>query len=384
HQEDLEDTAVKVCRLLKDIVERQLVSDVPVCTLLSGGLDSSALTAFAADAFKREGMGPIYTYSIDYSDNESHFQANHFQPDSDSLWVDFVSGFLGTCHHKIVVDIPELAEALTEAVRAKDLPGMADIDSSLYLFCREIKKEATVALSGEAADEIFGGYPWFHDEDVLREGTFPWIRSLNKRLSLLSPELIKYIRPEEYMEARYRETLAEVPRLPGEDPLEARRREMFYLNMMWFMTTLLDRKDRMSMAHGLEVRVPFCDHRLVEYIWNVPWKIKMCDNQVKGILRRALVGILPTEILSRRKSPYPKTHHPEYMSAVKKSLLEILRDYNSPLLPLIDADAVLSMIDSKKIVFSRPWFGQLMADAQYFAYLIQVDAWLREYRVIIS
>jgi asparagine synthase (glutamine-hydrolysing) len=357
HENDVEDTAEEIRRLLKDSVERQLVSDVPVCVLLSGGLDSSALAAFAAGAFKQEGKGPLHTYSVDYKDNERYFQSSRYQPDADAPWVEYMSRFLGTIHHKITVDIPALAEALDMAVKARDLPGMADVDSSLYLFCREIKKEATVALSGEAADEVFGGYPWFHSETALNREGFPWLRALRERLRLLSPELRKHLRGEEYVLARYRETLKDVPRLPGESVLEARRREMFYLNIIWFMSTLLDRKDRMSMANGLEVRVPYCDHRLVEYVWNIPWEMKTYGGKAKGILRRALSGVLPVEVLSRRKSPYPKTHHPAYLAAVKRRLLEILDDPGSPLLPLIDSEAVRAMALSEEKTFNYPWFA---------------------------
>ncbi len=385
HNESLEDTAAHVQYLLKDTVERQLISDVPLCTLLSGGLDSSALTAFAASAFKEKGVQePLHTYSIDYRDNDNHFKASNYQPDADSSWVNYVSDYLGTCHHQIIIDIFDLAEALTKSVEARDLPGMADVDSSLYLFCREIKKEATVALSGEAADEIFGGYPWFHLQDSQTKGTFPWVRSLKERIGLLSPELIKYIKPEEYLSTRYQETLAEVPHLPGEEEDEARQRELLYLNIEWFMKTLLDRKDRMSMANGLEVRVPFCDHRLVEYVWNIPWHMKYCDSKEKGILRRSLKGILPENVLYRRKSPYPKTHNPAYLAAVRSWLMEILEDSTSPLLPLINTKKLHSMLNNKQNMFSEPWFGQLMADAQYFAYLIQVDTWLRKYEVKIT
>jgi len=384
HEDDLETTAQKVRELFRDSVTRQLVADVPVCTLLSGGLDSTAITAFAAQAFKEAGMGPLHTYSIDYAGNDRHFRPNEFQPNSDAHWVYQVSEYYNTIHHSVIIDTSRLVESLVPAVRARDLPGMADVDSSLYLFCCEIKKEATVGLSGECADEIFGGYPWFHNEEALNSGNFPWVRMLPERMSLLAPEVCNYLKPEEYIARRYQETLAEVPRLQGEDPRDARRREMFYLNINWFMTTLLDRKDRMSMATGLEVRVPFCDHRLVEYAWNIPWSMKTCDGMEKGILRRALQGILPEAVLKRRKSPYPKTHNPAYLAAVRQWLLQILGDPASPLLPLLDINKVRSLARSDKPAFGRPWFGQLMTDPQLFAYLAQVDTWLREYKVVIK
>ena len=149
HKDDLDTTAISIMELFKDSVERQLVADVPVCTFLSGGIDSSAITAIAANAFKKNGLGSLHTYSIDYVGNDQHFTSNAFQPNSDAPWVKRVSDFLGTKHHYITVDTPQLVEALTISLRAKDVPGMADIDSSLYLFCKEVKEEATVALSGE-------------------------------------------------------------------------------------------------------------------------------------------------------------------------------------------------------------------------------------------
>ncbi len=384
HEDDLNTTTAKVRDLFCDAVTRQLVADVPVCTLLSGGLDSSAITAVAAGVRKQTGAEQLHTWSVDFQDNERYFQPDLFQPNSDAQWVERVSKDLGTEHHEIILDTPELVDALAAAVRARDLPGMADVDASLYLFSRAIKQSATVALSGECADEIFGGYPWFHKPQAAAEGTFPWLRGLAERVHMLNPEIINLLHPEEYVSRRYRETLADVPRLPGEDPGEAHLRELMYLTINWFMATLLDRKDRMSMVVGLEVRVPFCDHRLVEYAWNIPWTMKNYGNMEKGILRRAVAGLLPEDVLNRRKSPYPKSHHPAYLEAVRRVATEILEDASSPLLPLINADNVRRMTQSTGSFFKLPFYGQLMTDAQYFAYLIQVDTWLREYHVLIN
>jgi asparagine synthase (glutamine-hydrolysing) len=383
HSEDEETTALKVHDLLKDTVERQLVSDVPVCTLLSGGLDSSALTAFATAYYQKQGQGQLTTYSVDYVDNAKYFKSNAFQPNADAPWIQKMSQFLGTDHHDIQFDTPELFEALEAAVIARDLPGMADVDGSLYLFCREIKKAATVAVSGEAADELFGGYPWFHREDLLNANTFPWAKATSERTKWLSPELRDLINPEAYVEERYRQALTEVPHLAGENQQQRKMREMSYLNISRFMPTLLDRKDRMSMAVGLEVRVPFCDHRLVEYVWNIPWGIKNAGNREKGILRKALKGILPEEILTRKKSPYPKTFNPNYFTSVKKGMLQILDDSTSPLLPLIDRNYIRQIAESNEEQ-SIPWFGQLMAGPQAFAYLIQVHTWLKHYNVSVK
>ncbi len=381
HPDDPETTATRVRGLLQDAVERQLVSDVPVCALLSGGVDSSAITAFAAGAYRRAGTGALNTYSVDYVDNDRHFRPSDFQPDADGPWARRVADWFGTRHHQVQLDNSDLVDALDAAVRARDLPGMADVDASLYLFSRAIKRDATVALSGECADEVFGGYPWFRRPEAVAADTFPWALGLGERWRLLSPELVRHIMPEAYLAERYREALAEVPALPGEDPADARLRQIAYLTLTRWMPVLLDRKDRMSMAVGLEVRVPYCDHRLVEYVWNVPWPVKRWSGQEKGLLRKALAAVLPSAVLERRKSPYPKTYNPAYLAAVRERLLDILADPGSPLRPLVDVDRVRAMCRPDAPVSTTPWFGQLMAGPQLLAYLVQTDVWLREYRV---
>lgn len=384
HTDDFETTVETIRSLVLDSTLRQLVADVPVATLLSGGLDSSIITAVAANAFRQQGRGTLHTYSIDYKDHDLHFEANAFQPNSDAPFARLVSEFANTKHHTIQFDTPELIAALQDAVIARDLPGMTDVDASLYLFCREIKKNTTVVLSGECADEVFGGYPWFFREEMLKAETFPWALMTTERANWLSAEVRQAIKPEEYVLSRYQETLAQVPRLTGEDPFEEKRREMFYLNITWFMNTLLDRKDRMSMAASLEARVPFCDHRIVEYVWNVPWAMKTHEGREKGILRKAMEGILPQEVLYRKKSPYPKTHHPAYTEATRCWLKDVLNDPSAPLLSLIDKAHVSRIANLDAKASGIPWFGQLMSTPQLFAYLASVDYWLREYNVSIK
>lgn len=384
HEQNMEATAEQVRELLKDTVERQLVSDVPVCTLLSGGLDSSALTTLAVNYYNDNGQGNVHTYSVDYIDNDKHFKAHAFQPNSDAPWIERMTTHLGTIHHPVQFDTPELVSALKAATLARDLPGMADVDASLLLFCHEIKKDATVAISGEAADEIFGGYPWFHREEALHANTFPWSLASAMRADLIAPDVAAWIKPLDYIGDRYMQAIAEVPHLDGETEQLRKMRQMSYINITRFMPTLLDRKDRMSMAAGLEVRVPFCDHRLVEYVWNIPWEIKTSGDREKGILRKALRGVLPDDVLTRKKSPYPKTHNPNYLAAVKGLLLDVLNDPGSPLLPLINVKKVRELAESDTAKSNIPWFGQLMSGPQLFAYLYQLNIWLKEYKVVIG
>ncbi len=378
HLDDADTTAEKLRELLEDIAVRQLQSDVPIGTLLSGGLDSSILTALAARAVKGS---PLSTFSVDYRDSSRYFVANQFETNPDGPWIQTVSKYLGTDHHSIVLDNHDLPDALPHAMQAADIPGMTDIDASLLLFCREIKKKVTVALSGECADEVFGGYPWFHNPAAASEKGFPWVRMVEQRSAFLSPEINKLIKPIEYALDRYHQARAEVPRLPGENAAEAQVREVFYLNITRFMPTLLDRKDRMSMACGLEVRVPYSDHRLVEYVWNIPWSLKNYGGLPKGILRYAAKGLLPDEVLMRQKSPYPKTHHPIYREIIKAQLEQVLNNPDSPLLNLVQPEKLLEMLRSNRLLMDKPWFGQLMGDTQYMAYLLQVNRWLEHYKV---
>ncbi len=384
HLDDEESTINNVRTLVLNAIKRQLVSDVPLCTFLSGGLDSSAISQIAAEEYKEKGLGQLKTFSIDYEGNEQFFHANEFQPNSDNYYIKLMQQETDSIHHNITVNIDQLFAALKEGVIARDLPGMADIDSSLYLFSKEIKKEATVALSGECADEIFGGYPWFFREEDLHSGTFPWLRSLEIRENILAKEIREKIDVKEYVNQRYQETLAEVPYLPDDSEEERKMRKLFYLNINWFMATLLERKDRMSMATGLEVRVPYADHLLVEYVWNIPWELKALNGREKGLLRKALEGLLPEEVIYRKKSPYPKTHNPYYTKLAKRALTEVLNDPNSPILKIIDKKEVEKLISNAEETFTTPWFGQLMQGPQLLAYLWQVNYWLKEYQVEIE
>ena len=383
HQDSLDETAEKIRYLFTDAVTRQLVSDVPLCTFLSGGLDSSAIAGIAANAFQKEGKGQLHTYSIDYEGNDQFFKSNEFQPDSDGAFINKMTETFNTIHHYSVISQEQLAEDLIEAVHVRDLPGMADVDSSLLWFCREIKKDFVVSLSGECADEIFGGYPWFHRLDDLNRSGFPWMRSIDERQGLLKDHWQERLNLKEYSLSKYQQMVSETPTLDGESKQDAQRRELFYINMLSFMTTLLDRKDRMSMGASLEVRVPFADHRLVEYVWNVPWEMKMVGNREKGILRKALEGLLPEEVLYRKKSPYPKTHHPAYRKIVKGMLESSLQDRSSVLYEFFDKEKLQQIVQTEGASFKEPWFGQLMTGPQLLAHLVQIHHWFKDYQINI-
>ncbi len=379
HPDNFAKTCETIDFLLKDSIERQLISDVPLCTFLSGGLDSSIITKYASDYCYKAGLPPLDTYSIDYVDNDKNFVKSDFQPNSDNYYINLMVNKLHTKHHSIVIDTPELAEYLEDAMIARDMPGMADIDSSLLLFCKNVKPTATVSLTGECADEIFGGYPWFFRNDALDSGTFPWSIAISERQKLLNSSISQKIDLQNYIDYRYNESLKEVEILDSDSLETAEKRKISYLTLNWFMQTLLDRSDRMAMYNGFELRVPFCDYRLAQYVWNIPWEVKALNGREKGLLRYISRKFLPAEIVDRKKSPYPKTHNPTYLAKVKSMLTEIMANKNAPINYLLNRDYILDILETDGKAFSRPWFGQLMTGPQLMAYLCQVNMWLEKY-----
>lgn len=375
--ENEETAAEHTYLLVKDSIERQLVSDVPLATFLSGGLDSSIISKIASDIYNKNGK-TLDTYSVDYTDNDKYFKKSLFQPNKDSDYIDVISSYIGSNHHNIVLNNVDVANALEEATIERGIPGFVDIDSSLMLFCKEVKKDFTVCLSGECADEIFAGYPWYHKKEILFENVFPWARNTNIRQRILKNGFLSD--GEEYLQSAYKNTLKNISYLESDDKINKRMREMFVLNLNWFMQTLLARKDNMSMASSLEVRVPFCDYRLVEYAYNMPWNIKALDGREKGILRKAFENDLPKEIAWRKKSPYPKTHNPAYFARVKELLAIALTDKSTPLIDWIDIDNLYLLLQNPDSL-PEPWYGQLMGIPQIAAYIYQIYAWIKHYNV---
>lgn len=381
HEDNYEQTVEKTAFLLENAVKNQMISGVPVCTFLSGGLDSSLVSAICARELRKEGKR-LHTFSFDFVGNDKNFQANMFQPSQDRPYVEKMVTFLDSEHHYLECDSRTQADYLYASIDAKGLPAMADVDSSLLYFCSQVAKEYKVALTGECADEIFGGYPWFHKKECFEAHAFPWSMDMEPREALLSGDVLQAVDLKAHARRAYEKTIRETPRLLGEDPTESRRREISYLNLKWFMVTLLDRMDRTSMYSGLEARVPFADHRIVEYMWNVPWEMKCPDGVVKGLLRAAGEGDLPNEVLYRRKSPYPKTYHPEYEKMLGDRLREVIADPNAPIRNLIDKKKTEEFLESPSD-YGKPWYGQLMAGPQMVAFMLQVNYWLETYHIAV-
>ena len=375
HRDSFEETAAKVRELVLDAIKRQMVSDVPIGTFLSGGLDSSIISAVCAGEMNKRGE-VLRTFSVDYQNNDQYFVPGKFQPNSDGEYIELMRDHIGSCHSRTELTPEDLLNVLEDAVIARDLPGMADVDFSLLAFCRCIRKDVKVALSGECADEIFGGYPWYRDPEVRSAEGFPWAQNTPHRLSLLHPDVRREIDGRQLVMDAYRDTCRESDVLPGTSDLERRMKEMVNLNFRWFMQTLLDRKDRMSMYCGLEVRVPFCDFRIAEYLYGVPWEFKDWQGKEKGLLRSSVDGLLPEQVLWRKKSPYPKTFDPRYAQMAAGRLRQLLEEPNAPLFTVVDRSAVEALYDAEPI---WPWYGQLMRVPQTMAWLLQLDFWLRRY-----
>ncbi|MFJ9870587.1 asparagine synthase (glutamine-hydrolyzing) [Streptomyces sp. NPDC101165] len=346
HTDDRDTTVATVRSLLDDIVRRQLVADVPRCTLLSGGLDSSAMTALAARQLAEHGE-KVRSFSVDFAGQTDNFVADELRGTPDTPFVHDVARLARTDHQDIVLDAQSLADpgVREKVIRARDLPaGFGDMDTSLLLLFRAVRDQSTVALSGESADEVFGGYLQFFDEEARRAETFPWLvhfgRHFGDDADVLRPDLAKTLDLEGYIADGYRTAVAAIHRLDGESDFEYRMRQICHLHLTRFVRILLDRKDRMSMAVGLEVRVPFCDHRLVEYVYNTPWSLKSFDGREKSLLREATADLLPRSVYDRVKSPYPSTQDPRYARALQVQVKDLLDRPSHPVFDLVDRERV--------------------------------------------
>ena len=385
HTDDVPTTVRNVREILEDTAKRQLIADVPLCTLLSGGLDSSALTALA----QKHVDGTVRTFSVDFTGYEDNFTADDVRGTPDSPYVREVAQFVGTDHTDITLSTEQLMdpEVRAAALHARDIPaGIGDMDTSLYLLFKAVRERSTVALSGESADEVFGGYRDFHDADTVAADTFPWLAGRMMAHDPANPGLFdgglyRSLDLPGYLDAQYRKALAEVPELTGPaaaDPHERRMREICYLYLTRFLPNLLDRKDRMSMAVGLEVRVPFCDHRLVEYVFGTPWAHKTFDGREKSLLRAATADLLPESVVKRVKSPYPSTQDETYEKELRERAAQLLRRDDSPVSPLIDRDAVRQRIDA-------PLDGNSsMGTRIQLERVLDLDTWLRDYSVSLD
>ncbi|TPG67877.1 asparagine synthase (glutamine-hydrolyzing) [Brevibacillus laterosporus] len=384
HTDSVEETAEHIKYLLEDTVKRQLIADVPVVSMLSGGLDSSGLVSIAGRQFFDKGE-QLSTYSVDFVGSAQDFVADVARPSLDAPYAKMLSEHVGTKHHSITLTSEQLLENMLIPMRMRDLPGYGDMETSLHLLFREMKKDATVAISGESADEIFSGYPWFHQEEYLDSPTYPWlINTWDKFASLLHQDVIENIQPSKYAAMRYAEAIKEVPLLENETTTQMRQRKMSYVFITRFLIGLLERKDRASMYAGFEVRVPFCDYRLVEYAFNIPFDMKTIGNIEKGILRQAFKGYMPEEVRLRRKSAYPSTQDPIYFAGVHSAFHEMMSNSNAPIHDLLDKKKILNLLDGKSALLQGKMHSSQGLLLKLMEYFIQINMWLIEYNITIT
>jgi asparagine synthase (glutamine-hydrolysing) len=385
HEDDLPRTIERIRELLDASVTRQIISDVPLCTLLSGGLDSSAITAIAHGVTAPLGQ-PMRSFSVDFVGQRGAFSDDGPHKSHDIPFVrDFVR-HIGCNHTEIMLASEELIDDVLDRVvlRASDLPLSlsGDMCSSLYQLFKAVRKESTVALSGESADEIFGGYAWFHQPQAVNARMFPWLTMTGTVFNgsdILTRELRDALRLREFQSDSYAQAVAETPRLEGESQEDARMRELTYLHMTRFLQFMLERKDRMSMAVGLEVRVPFCDPELVDYAFNIPWKMKSFDGREKSVLRAAVRERLPKSIVDRVKSPYPSTQDPAYERGLREKVAALVNDAAHAGGDLFDRKVIRRLLD-------RPLSEQQSLHYQRadLERVLAVANWIREYDVAVE
>lgn len=368
HTDNLLDTIQKVRELVIESIQKQLLSDVPLSTMLSGGLDSSIITAIASQY-----INDLSTYSITYEDQEKYFQSYAYQTTMDDDYIKEMVERYQTHHHKVILTQEELMNSLEESLIARDMPGMADIDSSFLLFSKDISRNHKVCLSGECADEIFGGYPWFYKEELYNQPYFPWMRDLDLKMDLFN-ERVKSLDLKNYIIQRYQETLNEIQ-------TNDKKKQLIYLNTEWFMQTLLTRADSQTMRSSIEVRVPFASTKILQYLYNMPIEFMFYGNEEKGILRKAFEEFLPDDIAHRKKNPYPKTHSPIYTQMISQKLKESFHDDSNILFEFFNREKLIEFVESGGKSFQSPWFGQLMMGPQLMAYFYQIYLWGQIYNI---
>lgn len=377
HTDSYADTADRIRELLDYSIKVLSDTDQPSVSLLSGGLDSSVISAKLASLSPEQ---PIDTCSFDFTESSRFFQANSFQPSLDAPYAKKMQEALKSRHTTLTCGNSELFEYLENSVLAHDMPAMADVDSSLVYFCSRIAPEHSVIFTGECADELFCGYPWYHRPEMYEACTFPWTRDISLRSELLREDVAERLHMTEYIQSQYLASCNDIGINGLDTPPELLHRKTFYLTVRYFMQTLANRMDRAAAANSVSARMPFADLSLAEYLFNIPYDIQAKDGEIKHLLRTYAAGLVPEEIRCRKKSPFPKTYDPGYESFLVAALQRIMADDNSPLLSLVDKKKLHAFCYNPKDL-GKPWFGQLMAGPQLLAYYLQINYWMIKYEV---
>lgn len=378
HTESFEETVAHIRSMVSDSVRKQMSASSVGASFLSGGLDSSILCALGSQI-----CPGLKTYSLDYEENQQYFKGYQYQTTRDEEFVSAMVQRYNFDHCPLTIPQQACADLLEESMRLREGPGMADIDSSLLWMYQQVRKKHTSILTGECADELFGGYPWFYRSDLVDCKTFPWLQSLPQRIKLLKGPVAQ-LNYQEYVQSAYWNTISQAPQDPFDSQQDNRAKLMTYCTVHWFMQTLIKRQECLSRELDLTVRAPFCDPKLYAYLYNVPWSMKFYNGQEKGLLRMAFADVLPEKVAFRKKNPYPKTYHPRYTQLVETMLKNAVDQPDAILPTLLQKEELDRLIESGGGSFQNPWFGQLMMGPQLLAYLLQLEMWLKNQRIRIE
>ncbi|GLZ51902.1 asparagine synthase (glutamine-hydrolyzing) [Actinomycetospora sp. NBRC 106378] len=384
HERTREQTVGDVRDVLDEVVGRQVDDAAGYAAMLSGGVDSTSVAALAVGTLRRADPGAaLDSYCVEFASDPEHFAATELRPEVDAPYAAAAASGLGLRHHRVTAGLDDLLTTIPATRDARGLPGWGQFDASMHLLFARIARDRRVVLTGEAADELFAGYPYYFKPGLVERPTFPWLGDGPRLADLLSPEVRAVVDPRADEAARYDQLLADVPRLPGEDALSARMREVMYLGMAGPLAVILDRQERMSAHNGVEVRFPFCDHRLVELLWNVPWSMKG-TGELKGLLKDAVADVVPGSSLRRRKSAYPHVHHPEYDRGLIAAARRIVGSRDSPLGPLFDTARVSSLLDEIEAGQLRSELPGGSSGPHLLIQLVEADAWITEHHVAVA
>mgnify|MGYP000859334149 CR=1 FL=1 len=384
-----EQAADEIDARVRESVAAHRISDVKLGSFLSGGVDSSYVAAIA---------NVDKTFTVGFGTEERYNEIG---------WAKGFSEAIGKKNYSKVIEPEEYWAHLPMIQYHMDEPLADPAAVALYFVCNLASQSLKVVLSGEGADEIFGGYNVYSDPGSTSYEKLP--RGLRRGIMHIAESLPAhrgvnfFVRKGKDLEERFignaymftpkdRKALLKI-HTNAPDPMAITKpyydqvkdqddvTKMQYIDInLWMIGDILLKADRMSMANALEVRVPFCDYRIAEYLYNVPWEMKEYKGYEKGLLRAAMQDYLPEKVLWRKKSPYPKTHNPNYLQAVRAMLAAILQDPKAPLFQLVKREAIEQLLLQPSGV---QWYGQLMAYPQTIAYFVQMNAWLQAYDVKI-
>lgn len=370
-----EEVKEKIKKVLEDSILKRCDKE-NVNVMLSGGLDSSIVTTVLYNNNKK-----INSYSVDYENNNINFSPNKFQKTQDKDFISKISDKTNSKHTNIIINEKQLIDNLREAVIARERPAMGDIDSSLLVFLKEMQKlNVNTCFTGECSDEIFLGYPWLYTE--CSKEKIPFINNIELRKKFIKKNILSENEIDEYINNIYYKYINDLKLSDVIDDKSKKFIKNNYLTIKLFMPVLIERAEKISNYLNMNLKIPFADYRIFEYLFNVPfyYKINNYYNE-KSLLKEIYLDDLPIEIIKRKKSPYPKTYDPNYLESVQKILYEMLENENCKLKEIFDIEFIKEYIKKDGNIYEGPFFGQLMTYPQVLAYLIQIEMWMQMYNV---